>query len=145
MDKDRNSDPGVAGAMDVDPDIFVPDEENLEASKRGVVFELPKSGMTDLDFDMFTDGDKAKSIEIDVRPVAMAYEEFYCGFTADSHPAFSCTPISGKMERRNGPPTTVTVTCEPRGQRGELKAWLCFILPDEKMFSTFYQITCQAR
>ena len=29
---------------------------------------------------------------IDVRPVMMTYEEFYCGFTTDSHPSFRCNP-----------------------------------------------------
>ena len=31
------------------------------------------------------------------------------------------------------------------GAKGELKATLCFILPEEKMFSSYYGITCQAR
>ena len=62
-----------------------------------------------------------------------------------AHPAFSVSPASGKMERRNGDPTTVIVTCDPRGAKGELKATLCFILPEEKMFSSYYGITCHAR
>ena len=45
----------------------------------------------------------------------MTYEPFFCGFTPDSHPAFSVSPASGKMERRNGDPTTVIVTCNPDG------------------------------
>ena len=47
--------------------------------------------------------------------MAMTYEPYFCGFTPDSHPAFSVSPASGKMERRNGDPTTVIVTCDPRG------------------------------
>ena len=47
----------------------------------------------------------------------MTFEDYYCGFTSDSHPAFSVSPDAGKMERRNGPPTTVTVTCNPKASR----------------------------
>eukprot|EP00966_Prymnesium_polylepis_P114053 2635813-Prymnesium_polylepis.1 len=50
----------------------------------------------------------------------MTYEKFYCGFTSDSHPSFSCSPDQGKMENRNGPPTQITVTCNPQGKSGEL-------------------------
>ena len=35
---------------------------------------------------------RKKTMIIDVRPVMMTYEEFYCGFTTDSHPSFSCNP-----------------------------------------------------
>ena len=82
---------------------------------------------------------------IDVRPVAMTYEPFYAGFTADSHPGFTVSPASGKMERRNGEPTTVTVTINPGNEKGELVGYLCFILPEEKMFSTYYEIKCDSR
>ena len=113
-----------------------------------------------------------QELNIDVRPVAMTFEEFYCGFTEDSHPSFTVTPTEGKMvrttnathraclrpsallshrspslraqERRNGPPTTVTVTCKPNSKRGDLVAHLCFILPEEKAFSTYYKITCKS-
>lgn len=142
----KSTGPELAGALDSDPDIYVPEAEEMDATKAGIEFVLPKSGMTDLDFDMFCDSTgAAKDMTIDVRPVAMTFEEFYCGFTADSHPAFSVSPTSGKMERRNGPPTTVTVTVNPQGASGELVGHLCFILPEEKMFSTYYKITCQSR
>jgi hypothetical protein len=52
----------------------------------------------------------------------MTFEDFYCGFTADSHPAFSVSPTEGKMERRNGPPTQVKVTVKPSGRSGEHNA-----------------------
>ena len=75
----------------------------------------------------------------------MTFEDFYCGFTPDSHPAFSCNPTSGKTERRNGPPTSITVTVDPKGASGELIGYLCFILPEEKDFSTYFKITCASR
>ena len=123
--------PGVEGALEVNPDIYVPEEEVIEIENSD--FVLPKSGMTDLDFEMFTIGGDAKELYIDVRPVCMTFEPFYCGFTADSHPAFSVSPDSGKMERRNGDPTTVCVTCDPGPNlKGEITGYLCFILPEEK-------------
>ena len=48
------------------------------------------------------------------------------------------------MEKRGGACTEIEVTCTPNGKAGELKGWLCFILPDEKPFSTYYQITAKS-
>ena len=75
----------------------------------------------------------------------MTFENYFCGFTPDSHVAFSCTPTEGKMERRNGPPTEITVTVNPCGASGELVGYLCVILPDEPDFSSYYKITCASR
>ena len=137
----RSDDPGVAGALDVNPDIYVPEAEEIVADESE--FHLPASGMTDMDFEMKFAHTSVGELKIDVRPVAMTFEEFYVGFTPDSHPAFSVTPTEGRMERRNGPPTELTVTCDPQGKTGELEAHLCFILPEEKAFSTFYKITAK--
>ena len=137
----RSDDPGVAGALEVNPDIYVPEAEEIVADESE--FHLPASGMTDLDFEMKFAHTSTGELKIDVRPVAMTFEEFYVGFTPDSHPAFSVTPTEGRMERRNGPPTELMVTCNPEGKTGELEAHLCFILPEEKAFSTFYKITAK--
>lgn len=147
--------------IEADPTlVFMPDDEDCDAEcqleafgPRDFVLPEPKFNVKtmtetnlDGDFSMFTIGKEAKTLTIDVEPVAMAYEDFYCGFTADSHPAFRVTQNSfGKMERRNGTPTTVEVTCDPEGLQGELVGHLCFILPEEKDFSTFYKITCAAK
>jgi hypothetical protein len=48
--KDRNMDPGVAGALEVNPDVYVPEAEEITVDTSQ--FVLPKSGMTDLDLDM---------------------------------------------------------------------------------------------
>ena len=32
----------------------------------------------------------------------------------------------------------------PQGQSGDLVAYLCFILPDEKEYSSYYKITCKS-
>merc|ERR1719487_573838 len=96
------------------------EEEEIVADESE--FHLPASGMTDLDFEMKFAHTSTGELKIDVRPVAMTFEEFYVGFTPDSHPAFSVTPTEGRMERRNGPPTELTVTCDPQGKTGELEA-----------------------
>ena len=67
----------------------------------------------------------------------MTFEEFYCGFTAaddpdwPSDPSFSCSPTEGKMERRKGPPTTITVTADPMGLYISVHthACVCVMLP----------------
>jgi len=141
--KKERRNPGLEGALEVNPDVYTFDEVMTDVST--VDFGLSTDiKMTDMDFNMVVDSTTAKGINIDVRPVMMTYEEFYCGLTRDSHPSFSVSPVSGKMEKRGGAPTTVTVTCKPNGASGELCAWLCFILPDEKAFSTYYKITAKA-
>ena len=62
---------------------------------------------------------------ISVRPVCMTFEEFYCGFTADTPTCFSCNPTEGKMEKRNGPPTDIKVTVKPAGRSGKMLSALC--------------------
>jgi hypothetical protein len=140
----KSTGPELAGALDSDPDIYEAEMEDLDATRDGIEFVLPSSGMTDMDFDMRCDSaGKCKDITIDVRPVAMTYEDFYVGFTAESHPAFRVTPINGKMEKRKGPPTQITVSCSPPpGLAEPIVGYLCFILPEEKAFSTYYKITC---
>ena len=104
--------------------------------------------ITDIDeeFHIFANPGGTAKLVIEVRPVAMGFEDFYCGFTVDSHPAFEVTANAfGKMERRNGPPTPVEVTVDPRGAKGDLVGYLCFIQPEERDFNTFYKITCAAR
>jgi len=141
--KERNHNPGVEGALDVNPDVYMWEEKMTDVT--GIDFGLSTDiKMTDLDFDMVVGSTMSKTITINVTPVMMTYEEFYCGFTSDSSPAFSCSPNQGKMNKRGGAPTQIEVTCKPNGKAGELKGTLCFILPDEKAFSTYYGITAKA-
>jgi len=148
----KSSGPELAGALDSNPDIYVP--EALEVTADSSMFVLPEPSwnvnamaVTNIDgeFDFHTAATESKSIVIPVKPVTMTFEDYFCGFTADSDPAFTVSPSKGTMERRNGPPTELTVTCNPQGKSGELVAHLCVILPDEKDFSTFYKITCNSR
>ena len=148
----KSSGPELAGALDSNPDIYYAEDEVIEADDS--MFVLPEASwkvskmevsQTDADYEMWCASTDDKELWIEVPPVCMTYENFVCGFTKDSHPSFSCEPTSGKMERRNGDPTEICITCNPQGSSGELVGYLCFILPDEKDFSTYYKITCASR
>jgi len=148
----KNSGPELDGALDSDPAIYVPVIEAVVADESMFVlpepsFKISKMEVSDTDYDleMSCASTDDKDLVIDVKPVCMTFEDFYCGFTPDSHPSFSVTPSAGKMERRSGPPTSIKVTCNPSGSAGELVGYLCFILPEERDFSTYYKITCQSR
>jgi len=140
--------------------VFMPADEDCDAEcqletfgPRDFVLPAPKFNpktMTetsiDDEYDMFIIGSETKKLTIDVSPVAMGFEDFYCGFTSDSHSAFHVTDNAfGKMERRHGTPTTVEVTVDPKGVKGQLVGHLCFIQPEEKDFSTFYEIRCDVK
>lgn len=112
-----HSGPELQGALDSDPAIYVPDA--LEVVKDESMFVLPEPefridkmevSATHEDFEFFCSSTESGKIIIDVKPVCMTFEDFFCGFTADSHPSFSVSPDKGTMERRNGPPTQLQVT-----------------------------------
>jgi len=151
-DRKKSTGPELAGALDSDPDIYMPDVEEIESDASQFVLPEPKWNVnkmevsaTDDEFEISCGATDTKSLVVEVKPVCMTFENFFCGFTPDSHPAFSVTPSTGTLERRNGPPTGLTVTCNPQGASGELVGHLCVILPDEKDFSTFYKITCRSQ
>lgn len=148
----KSTGPELAGALDSDPDIYVPEVQQVVADASDFVLPEPRwnvnaMAVTNIDgeFEFGCASTDDGEIVIDVAPVCMTFEDFYCGFTPDSHPSFSVTPTTGKMERRNGPPTSLKVTCNPCGASGELVGYLCVILPEEKDFSTYYKITCNSR
>ena len=144
--------PELEGALDSDPDIYTYEQAEINVDTSDFVLPEPsfkvskmEVSATDDEFEFVTDQATARSIVIEVPPVCMTFEEFYCGFTADSHGSFSCTPQKGRTERRNGPPTEIEVTCDPTRVNcsGEVVGHLCFILPEEKDFSTYYKVTCK--
>jgi len=62
--------------------------------------------------------------KIMVENPTMAFQDFVCGFTADSSPSFTVTPQSGTLERRNTHKATeITVIYKP-GEIGLHKATL---------------------
>ena len=70
-------------------------------------------------------------MEISVAPVCMTFEDFYAAFAPNSHPSFSVTPATGRMDRRGGEPTLMVVKCDPRGQAGEFEGDLVINLPED--------------
>ena len=53
--------------------------------------------------------------------------DYYCGWTADTHPSFSVAPMTGRMDRCGGEPTTLKVTCAT-SQPGVFVGTLCTVL-----------------
>jgi len=148
----KSSGPELAGALDSNPDIYVPEIAEVQANQADFVLPEPEFRIdkmevsaTHADYEFTCASTEQGTYTVEVKPVCMTFEDYYCGFTADSHPSFSITGgAKGSMERRNGEPTQVQITCNPQGESGELVAHLCFILPDERDFSTFYTITCKS-
>lgn len=66
-----------------------------------------------------------------VAPVCMTFEDYYAAFTKDSHPSLSVSPAVGRMDRRGGEPTELTITCDPRGQAGTFSGDLVINLPED--------------
>jgi hypothetical protein len=58
-------------------------------------------------------------MEIAVKPVCMTYEDFFVAFAPGSHPSLSVSPPAGRMDRRGGELTFLTVKCMPNGQSGD--------------------------
>jgi hypothetical protein len=61
----------------------------------------------------------------------MTFEDYFAAFSADSHPAFSVGPPTGRMDRRGGEFTYLTVVCDARGASGELVGNLVINLPED--------------
>ena len=66
-----------------------------------------------------------------VAPVCMTFEDYFAAFTKDSHPSFSVKPAIGRMDRRGGEVTELTVVCNPQGQSGTLTGDLVINLPED--------------
>lgn len=70
-------------------------------------------------------------VDVDVKPVCMTFEDFYAAFSPDSNAAFSVTPATGRMDRRNGELTNLKLVIQPRGQSGVLEGNLVINLPED--------------
>ena len=70
-------------------------------------------------------------IVLSVAPTCMTFEDYFAGFTSDSHSSFSVDPAVGRMDRRGGETTELTVTCAPNGQSGNFEAGLVVNLPED--------------
>lgn len=61
----------------------------------------------------------------------MTFEDFFAAFSPDSHPAFSVSPATGRMDRRGGEPSLLSISCEPGGQAGTFTGDLVINLPED--------------
>lgn len=71
------------------------------------------------------------AMDIEVKPVCMTFEDYYAGFSADSFPGFSVSPATGRMDRRGGEPTLLTIKVVPQGASGDLVGNLVVNLPED--------------
>jgi len=79
-------------------------------------------------------------LDIEVKPICMTFEDYYAGFSSDSHPSFSVSPATGRMDRRGGEPSMMTVFCDPKGQSGTFEGNLVINLPEDNS-KICYKIT----
>lgn len=74
---------------------------------------------------------KGSSIKLDVAPTCMTFEDFYAGFSKDSHPSFRVVPETGRMDRRGGELSQFEIFCEPKGQSGTFTGDFVILLPED--------------
>lgn len=84
-----------------------------------------------------------KELLLSVKPVCMTFEDYFAGFSKDSHPSFSVQPETGRMDRRGGEVTELTVKCEPNGQAGTFEGDLVINLPEDNS-KICYKITAKS-
>lgn len=70
-------------------------------------------------------------MEVEIAPVCMTFEDFFVAMAPGSNPAFSVSPPTGRMDRRGGEMTYLTLRCEPRGQSGNLEGDLVLNMPED--------------
>ena len=105
--------------------------EESDEIPEGVVFEADARTEGLFEF-MVAGNSKGASFEVEISPWTMAYEDYYTGFAEGSHPSLSVSPRAGRLDRRGGEDTQLTITCEPNGQAGKMAGKLVVVLPDEK-------------
>jgi hypothetical protein len=82
-------------------------------------------------------------LKIQVAPVCMTFEDFYAAFSPDSHPSFSVSPSTGRMDRRGGEATELVITCDPKGASGMLTGTVVINLPEDNS-KLCYKISAQS-
>ena len=130
-----NSDPGVAGALDVDPNV-IGGYVSASAEAAGVKFELDtlaKMGrfQQEVSIEMPAASDAPRLETIFIKPVCMGYEDFYAGWAPETPAGFTVSPEQGRMDRRGGDPSVFDIEVKSDGQTGEKVGYLCVVLPDD--------------
>ena len=83
-----------------------------------------------------------KELNIEVKPVCMTFEDYFAGFSKDSHPGFAVAPATGRMDRRGGDTSPMTITCDPQGGSGPFEGTLVINLPEDNS-KICYKITAK--
>lgn len=109
----------VAGGITVDP--------NIPAGMEFVPASVPDGEFT---FQVASTG-QGGSLQISVQSPCMTFEDYYAAFAAGSHPSLSVSPSAGRMDRRQGEPTIMEISCIPDGAGGVLTGDLVVNLPDD--------------
>ncbi|GFH43816.1 hypothetical protein CTEN210_00289 [Chaetoceros tenuissimus] len=74
---------------------------------------------------------KGGQLEIEIKPFCMGFEDYYAAFAPGSHPSLSVSPCAGRMDRRGGESTFMTIACNPAGQAGTFTGDLVVNLPED--------------
>lgn len=74
---------------------------------------------------------KGGELEIEIKPFCMGFEDYYAAFAPGSHPSLSVGPCAGRMDRRGGESTFMTIACQPNGQAGTFEGDLVVNLPED--------------
>lgn len=127
----RNEGPELPGMENLGADAVVTGGIEM-ASDIPAGMEFIPSSVMDGEFAMSVPASgSGQSLQISVPPVCMTFEDFFAAFSADSHPCFSVSPSTGRMDRRGGEPTEMTVSCTPNGQAGQFEGVLVINLPED--------------
>jgi len=84
----------------------------------------------DFEFNVAASG-KIGEYELAIKPMCMTFEDYYAGFSKESHPSLTVSPRVGRMDRRGGEITYMTISCDPRGSSGKLEGDLVVVLPED--------------
>ena len=143
---------GSQGAGGGDRGPALPGMENLgadavmmggieEASDIPDGMEFVMSSVPDAEVAMdVASNSKGADLLLTVKPVCMGFEDYFAAFASDSHPSFKVSPQVGRMDRRGGEPTELTVRCEANGQAGTFVGNLVINLPEDNS-KICYKIT----
>merc|ERR1711865_886390 len=109
----------VAGGIVIDP--------NIPAGMEFIPSSVPDGQVM---FDVASTGDGG-STSLSVQSPCMTFEDFYASFSSDSHPSFSVSPSTGRLDRKKGEPTIMQINCAPNGASGTLTGDLVINLPED--------------
>lgn len=80
---------------------------------------------------------------LEIKPFCMGFEDYFAAFAPGSHPTLSVSPATGRMDRRGGEITFLTVACQPGGKAGLFEGDLVVNLPEDNS-KLSYKIKCNS-